>query len=185
MQSLAYEGSFLSRLRKHRIREPGVGLEVNCCRECGYLLTRPWSKSVYVSRIGLAVFALAIAWASFRLATHRHTGVLRTLVEIRQVFRQASNSSTARPLQQSTLPGPQHSVHLSWKASTSAVAGYNVYRRGAAGLTRINSQPVHGTTYVDTSVQPGQTYHYVTKAVGSTGAESAPSNEVQAVVPSP
>ena len=153
-------------------------------REHCHLLTKPWSKSVYVSLIVLAVFALAIAWTGFRLATHRHTGVLRTLVEIRQFLRQASNSSTARPAQASAPSGP-HSVHLSWKASTSAVAGYNVYRRSASGFTRINSAPVHGTTYVDTSVQPGQTYYYVTKAVGSTGAESAPSNEVQAMVPSP
>ena len=185
MQSLAYGGSFSSRLRKPRIREPGVSLEVNCCREHGYLLTKPWSKSVHISRIVLAMFALAIAWTGFRLANHRHTGVLRTLVEIRQFLRQASNSSTARPAQASAPSGPQHSVHLSWKASTSAVAGYNVYRRSASGFTRINSAPVHGTTYIDTSVQPGQTYYYVTKAVGSTGAESAPSNEVQAMVPSP
>lgn len=141
-------------------------------------------KSVTVSRIALGVFVLAIAWMGFQLGTHRHTGVLRTLAEIRQFLGHASNSSSTQQLKGSTSPGPQHSVHLSWKASTSAVAGYNVYRRGTSGTTKINSKPVTGTSYIDSSVEPGQTYYYVAKAVSSTGTESAPSNEVQAMVPS-
>jgi fibronectin type 3 domain-containing protein len=63
--------------------------------------------------------------------------------------------------------------------------GYNVYRRGTSGTTKLNAVPVTGTSYVDSSVQPGQTYYYVTKAVSATGAESGPSNQVQITVPSP
>lgn len=145
---------------------------------------RPWLRSVNASKIVLAALALAIAWMGFQLGTHRHTGILRTVAEIRQFLSHASNSSDARQLR-SASPGTQHSVHLSWKPSTSAVAGYNVYRRGTTGLIKINSEPVAGTSYVDSLVQPGQTYYYVAKAVGPSGTESRPSNEVRAVVPSP
>jgi hypothetical protein len=162
-----------------------MGLEVNCCPEHRDVLTRPRLKSVNTSRIVLGVLALTIAWMGFQLGTHRHTGILRTLAGIRQFLSHASDSSDTQPMKRSVSPGPQHSVHLSWKASTSAVAGYNVYRRGPSGPTKINSEPVTGTIYVDSSVQPGQTYYYLTKAVSSTGTESRPSNEVEAVVPSP
>jgi hypothetical protein len=147
---------------------------------------RPWLKSLKASRIVLGLLVLAIAWMAFHLGTHRHTGVLRTLAEISQFPGHASTSSDAQQLKRSAPPGPQHSVHLSWKASTSAVAGYNVYRRGTSGPpTKINSKPVTGTVYVDSSVQPGETYYYVAKAATSAGTESGPSNEVQASIPSP
>ncbi len=137
------------------------------------------------SRIALGVLVLGIAWTGFQLGMHRHTGILRTLAEIRHFRTPALTSSNTQQLTGSASPGPQHSVHLFWKASRSAVAGYNVYRRGTSGIARINSKPVPDTSYVDNSVLPGQTYYYVTKAVSSTGTESGPSNEVQAVVPSP
>jgi fibronectin type 3 domain-containing protein len=65
------------------------------------------------------------------------------------------------------------------------VVGYNVYRRGTSGVVKLNLEPVTGTSYVDRTVQPGQTYFYVTKAVNARGTESSPSNEVRADIPSP
>jgi fibronectin type 3 domain-containing protein len=41
------------------------------------------------------------------------------------------------------------------------------------------------TTYTDTTVTAGQTYFYVAKAVDANDVESGPSNEVQAVIPTP
>ena len=82
----------------------------------------------------------------------------------------------------------QHSVDLSWNASSSsAVVGYNVYRGSKSGgpYTRLNSSVDDGTSYSDSSVQAGQTYFYVTTAVGSDGSESSHSNEVSASVPTP
>jgi fibronectin type 3 domain-containing protein len=78
-----------------------------------------------------------------------------------------------------------HSVALSWNASTSVVAGYNVYRStvSGTGYTRVNSVPVPVLAYADTAVQNGTTYYYVTTAVDSTGLESAYSNQVSAVIP--
>jgi hypothetical protein len=81
-----------------------------------------------------------------------------------------------------------HSVSLNWIASTSAnVAGYNVYRGGAAGgpYTKLNSFVVLGTSYTDGGVQAGQTYYYVATTVDTMSAESAYSNVAAASVPSP
>jgi hypothetical protein len=142
-------------------------------------------KSVNAARIVLGLLALPVAWIGFKLGTHRHTGILRTLAEIKPFLRRASNSSQEHAAAGSASPGPPHSVHLSWRASTSAVAGYNVYRRGISATIKVNSEPVAGTNYVDGAVQPGQTYYYVTKAVSPAGTESRPSNEVLVVVPSP
>jgi fibronectin type 3 domain-containing protein len=79
----------------------------------------------------------------------------------------------------------QHSVALSWTASTSTVVGYNVYRGTVSGgpYTKINSAVVAGLNYTDSTVQSGTTYYYVATAVDASGNESVYSNEVQAVVP--
>jgi fibronectin type 3 domain-containing protein len=78
-----------------------------------------------------------------------------------------------------------HSATLSWTGSTSVVAGYNVYRGTTTGgpYTLVNPSLVSLLTYVDLSVQAGQTYFYVTTAVDGSGNESVNSNEVQAVIP--
>ena len=78
-------------------------------------------------------------------------------------------------------------VILSWGASpSSGIAGYNVYRgttSGGESSTPLNSTPINGTSYVDTNVTAGMTYYYVVTSVGSNGAQSAPSNETEAFVP--
>ena len=79
----------------------------------------------------------------------------------------------------------QHSVALTWNASTSTVSGYNVYRStvSGTGYTKLNSSLVSGLAYTDSSVQNATTYFYVTTAVDSSGNESTYSNEAQAVIP--
>jgi hypothetical protein len=79
----------------------------------------------------------------------------------------------------------QHSVALTWTASTSTVAGYNVYRStvSGSGYTKINSSLVVSANYTDSTVLSGTTYFYVTTAVDSSGTESAYSNEVSAAIP--
>jgi hypothetical protein len=78
-------------------------------------------------------------------------------------------------------------VILSWGASpSSGIEGYNVYRgttSGGESSTPLNSTPINGTSYVDTNVTAGMTYYYVVTSVGSNGAQSAPSNETEAFVP--
>jgi fibronectin type 3 domain-containing protein len=62
-----------------------------------------------------------------------------------------------------------------------------VYRASQAGgpYSKINLVLDANTTFVDSSVQGGQNYYYVTTSVDSTGAQSSYSNEVQAAIPSP
>jgi len=99
----------------------------------------------------------------------------------------AANSPATESLSGSGVASIQHSVDLSWNASSSSnVVGYNVYRAGVSGgpyatVTSANA----GTSFVDGSVQSGQTYYYVVTAVDTSGTESVYSNQVQAVVPSP
>jgi len=101
----------------------------------------------------------------------------------------SSNASTTPVVEALTGTGvAQHQVQLSWGASSSSgVTGYNIYRGTVSGgpYSKINSALVVGTTYTDSSVQAGQNYFYVTTALNGSGTESAYSNQVQAVVPSP
>jgi fibronectin type 3 domain-containing protein len=79
----------------------------------------------------------------------------------------------------------KHSVTLNWKASTSTVVGYNVYRSTVKGrdYAKINLALVVGTSYKDETVQSGTTYYYVTRAVDAKGNESVDSNVTTVVVP--
>ncbi len=79
----------------------------------------------------------------------------------------------------------QHSVALTWNASTSTVSGYNVYRSTVSGssYTKINSSLVTTLSYTDSTVQSGTTYFYVTTAVDSAGTESVFSNQATAPIP--
>jgi len=82
-----------------------------------------------------------------------------------------------------------HWVSINWTASTSAkVAGYNLYRGTASTgpFTKINLSLISGTSVVDDTVVPGQTYYYVATTVDTSNNESAFSSPpVEAIVPSP
>jgi uncharacterized repeat protein (TIGR03803 family) len=80
-----------------------------------------------------------------------------------------------------------HSVDLTWDASNSQnIVGYNVYRGPSAGgpFTKINSVLDPNTSYIDGTVQGGQTYYYAATAVDNMGVESDYSNLGEAVIPS-
>jgi hypothetical protein len=99
----------------------------------------------------------------------------------------ATNSPATESLSGSGVAPTQHSVDLSWGASSSSnVVGYNVYRAGVSGGPYATVMSANsGTNFVDASVQAGQKYYYVVTAVDGSGAESAYSNQVQTVIPSP
>jgi hypothetical protein len=80
-----------------------------------------------------------------------------------------------------------HRADLSWKASSSSVMGYNVYRGSATGgpFGKMNSTPSSATSFKDSSVKGGSTYYYVVTSVNSSGKESAYSNTIKAAVPMP
>lgn len=99
----------------------------------------------------------------------------------------SSANSASQSLSGTGVSAPQHSVNLSWDASTSVVSGYNVYRGTKTGgpYSKLNSSLDALTSYVDMSVSSGSSYYYVTTAVDSAGKESTYSNEVLAVIPTP
>jgi hypothetical protein len=98
----------------------------------------------------------------------------------------ASTGSSVEALSGTGTTSTQHRVSLSWKASNSLVVGYNIYRSSKSGgpYSRLNSVLDASTTYVDSSVQNGQSYYYVTTDVDSKGTESGYSNQVQVTIPS-
>ena len=97
----------------------------------------------------------------------------------------ASGSPAAVSLSGTGVAPVQHSVALSWTASTSTVTGYNVYRGTVSGgpYTKINSSLITGLTYTDSTVASGTQYYYVATAVDSSGNESVDSGAVSAIVP--
>jgi len=98
----------------------------------------------------------------------------------------ATNTAPSIAVTGTGLSSTSHSVALSWAGSASSgVTGYNVYRSTVSGTsyTRINSSPTASLKYTDGSVTSGATYYYVVTAVSSTGAESAHSAQVRAVIP--
>jgi Abnormal spindle-like microcephaly-assoc'd, ASPM-SPD-2-Hydin len=81
-----------------------------------------------------------------------------------------------------------YEVNLTWTApgsSTDPVAGYNVYRSSDGGNTyqELNTSLITQTTYVDTTVQDGQSYDYMVESADAGGVESAPSNLITEAIP--
>jgi hypothetical protein len=103
-----------------------------------------------------------------------------------QIGSNASNPSVNVALS-GTGSTVQHSVDVNWVASTSTVAGYNVYRGTLSGgpYSKINTTLLTGLTYTDSTVSSGATYYYVVTAVAVDGTESSFSNQVQAIIPTP
>ena len=98
----------------------------------------------------------------------------------------ASNSPAVQTMTGTGAAATQHTVDLSWSASTNAV-GYNLYRGSVSGgpYAMINSSLDSTTAYTDNTVVSGQTYYYVATAVDASSNESGYSNQTTAVIPNP
>jgi fibronectin type 3 domain-containing protein len=97
----------------------------------------------------------------------------------------ASNSPTIL-LAGTGVQQTAHTVGLTWTASVSNdVIGYNIYRGTTTGgpYSIVDSAPVASDAYTDSTVQSGQTYFFVVRAVDHSGTESVNSSEVQAIIP--
>jgi hypothetical protein len=96
-----------------------------------------------------------------------------------------NTSQASESLSGTGMTAATHSVGLSWQPSTSSVEGYNVYRgNGSSGpYSKLTASLDGSTSYTDSTVQSGNTYFYVTTAVGTDGVESGYSNQVKAVIP--
>ena len=102
------------------------------------------------------------------------------------------SGSASNPLLQIGLSGAgiakvvQHSVDLSWEASTSSVIGYFVYRGTTAGdLSKVNASVDQLTSYTDNTVAAGETYSYAVTSVDSNNVESAQSSPIFVTIPGP
>jgi len=82
-------------------------------------------------------------------------------------------------------PPQKRSVVLRWQASKSPLVRYNVYRGPWVGIypDKLNSAPIDGTTFTDTTAVSGQTYAYIVRAITSKGEESQDSNEKIVTIP--
>jgi fibronectin type 3 domain-containing protein len=79
-------------------------------------------------------------------------------------------------------------VRLVWEAvGDTDLAGYLVYRSRTAGrgFEKLTPSPQPATTYVDSAVQPGQTYYYAVTAIDRSrrANESVPSGEASVRLP--
>jgi len=99
----------------------------------------------------------------------------------------ADNSPSTVSMTGVGVAAGSHSADLTWDASKDIVIGYNVYRGGKQGgpYTQINGILDALTSYTDSTVKSGATYYYVATAVNAELQESAPSNEVKVVIPTP
>ncbi|PYT93672.1 MAG: hypothetical protein DMG36_08470 [Acidobacteria bacterium] len=146
----------------------------------------------FLALLAVTIFCLLLIVAQVLVALDRGipsskkmgTGVATSLAILLCVlWACATSGMTSRPTFGQKSKG--HSVTLTWKASKSAVNGYNVYRGTSSGgpYSKINSELVSGLTYVDQNVPGGRTYYYVTRAVDAGGRESANSTEITVAVP--
>jgi fibronectin type 3 domain-containing protein len=102
------------------------------------------------------------------------------------------STSTSNPTDVISLTGTgvatAYEVSLNWDAPSSSpapVTGYNVYRSPSGGTSyqQVNTSTLTQTSYVDTSVQDGQTYDYIVESVDAAGNSSAPSNMASVAIP--
>lgn len=98
----------------------------------------------------------------------------------------AQPTTTTESLTGTGTAAANHTVALSWTASTSSnISGYNVYRAPYAtscgSYSKINSLLDTGTLYTDSLVTNGSAYCYATTAVDSSNVESGYSNIVSNV----
>jgi hypothetical protein len=143
---------------------------------------------VPISGYGIQV---AVVLSSTPSRTYNATATVQVPADIKIL---SDVSTLALLLTGDGAPQWQPVVNLTWNASPSVAVTYNVYRSSTHGecfkiksddCKKINLSPVAGTTYADNTVQGGQSYFYVAKAVGPSGKESSPSNEAQAVISAP
>jgi cellulose 1,4-beta-cellobiosidase len=89
----------------------------------------------------------------------------------------------AAPSNLSAVAASSTAIHLTWSASSSAGATYNVYRNTSAGATVANSIRIAtgltATSYASSGLTAATVYYYLVTAANGNG-ESAPANVASA-----
>jgi beta-galactosidase len=174
-----------------------ASVSIGSSSSLGLTLTNAGNSDVTVSNVTIAGAGFAASGVSTgQILTPGQTAALNvtftpaSAVNVTgsvTVASNATNSPGTITLSGTGVQPVSHSATLSWVASTSSVAGYNVYRSDVSGgaYTKLNSQLVTSTQYPDSTVLAGQTYFYVVTSADSSGIESAFSNQASAIVPIP
>src|SRR5262249_46016836 len=103
----------------------------------------------------------------------RGSGTLRlALASIAWLYRDSAvriDEAPEVPTAPAAVQKPAGRLDLSWTASTTVtnLGGYDVYRSSGGAYSKLNSAPLTGTTYSDTSTVDGTTYTYKLTAVTS------------------
>jgi fibronectin type 3 domain-containing protein len=99
----------------------------------------------------------------------------------------AANSPETITLSGDGMLASSRSVEVTWTPSTSAVAGYHVYRSEISGgpYSKLDSNLVAADSFADSRTQAWQTYYYVVTSVTVDGVESPNSSQSSATIPTP
>jgi hypothetical protein len=148
------------------------------------------SSKVNSSEFALSGLALPVTIAAGQSVTAKvvfRPSVSGTASANLTVTSDATNSPTTVPLTGVGVAAGAHSADLTWEPSKDVVIGYNVYRGGTNGgpYSQINAVLDSSTNYTDSAVNAGKTYYYVVTAVNAANQESAFSNQVKVIIPSP
>jgi hypothetical protein len=168
---------------------------INTSSSLSVTLTNTGTGSVTVSALSISGsgFSLAVVTTPFTMVAGSTTTLIAyfmptvagTASGTITVTSNATNPTLSVALSGTGATPSQHQVTLSWTASTSQVAGYNVYRATNANgpFSVLNTSLISATTYVDQAVTSGTTYYYYATAVDTQGNESLASNQAAATVP--
>jgi hypothetical protein len=169
------------------------------CR-CGFHPTaganvRPTHFDLRIRRRGI-IFSgiLSIAPADCTIAARSGFGMRKSIHPLRAPRRHCQVSFLAllllagcgksHSLYAQKEPENPHSATITWTASASRVAGYNVYRESqSTPPVKLTNGLVSGTRYTDKTVEAGRTYSYFVKSVDSKGVESGPSEKITVTIP--
>jgi hypothetical protein len=156
-----------------------LGVTLTLAVFCQVLLMRDarlagWKKAL----TGTAVLGAAILASEWFVAT----GGMIVVEQMRSHRRDHGGMIVVEQMQSHRR---DHAVTLHWQASITKNVRYNIYRGLTPGFhpDKLNSAPIDGLTFIDTTAENRTRYYYVARAVDATGQESSDSNETLASVP--
>jgi hypothetical protein len=139
-----------------------------------------WLPLSTTKAVAVEIDPALLADGNLNVATLNDVGIDWAVLEIR-----VAAAGTPTTVTGVTATAGAGQIAVSWTAASGA-ATYTVKRAtSAAGPFAVHQTGVVGTSYNDTAITGGTTYHYVVSAISGTGVEGANSAAASATVPSP